>query len=112
MTRRSDKAFGYCDRTGFRYPLNELREQWRNGQPTGLLVGKDVMDIDHEQLRLDEVDASDDISLDNPRPDTSQAESRALTAFDPVGGGITEFGSRTVGLDTYATGGSVTIEVS
>lgn len=112
MSRRSDRAFGFCDRTGFRYDLNDLREQWINGRPSGLLVGKDQIDIDHEQLRLDEVNANDDISLENPRPDTSQEESRAMSAFDPVGGGISEFGSRTVGLDNYATGGNVTIEVS
>ena len=112
MSRKSDRAFGFCDRTGFRYDLEDLREQFVNGHPTGLMVGKDQLDIDHEQWRLDEVEANDDINLDDPRPDTSLEESRALTAFDPVGGGISEFGSRTVGLDNYATGGNVTIEVS
>lgn len=110
--RKSDRAFGFCDRTGFRYDLEDLREQFINGQPSGLMVGKDQLDIDHEQWRLDEIEANDDINLENPRPDASQAESRAMTAFDPVGGGVSEFGSRTVGLDTYAIGGNVTIEVS
>ena len=109
---REKKAFGYCDRTGFRYPLSDLVEQYENDAPTGLLVGKDMVDIDHEQLRLGEVDANDKISLDDPRPDKEIEESRALTAYDPVGGGVTEFGSRTVGLDMSVEVGQVTVEVS
>jgi hypothetical protein len=105
-------AFGYCDLTGFRYDLKDLVDQFENGVPTGLRVGRDMVDIDHEQLRLDEVDASDDQSLKHPRPDTSMEESRYLTAWNPVGGGVTEFGSRTVGLDMTAEVGVVTVEVS
>ena len=81
----SKHAFGFCDRTGFRYPLDELVEQYVNRQPTGLLVGKDMVDIDHEQLRLGEVDANDKQSLDNPRPDRGLAQSRALSSWKPVG---------------------------
>lgn len=78
-------AYGFCDRTGFRYPIDELVEQYENGRPTGLLVGKDMVDKDHEQLRLGEVDASDEQYLQNPRPDTSLVESRALWSWDPIG---------------------------
>jgi hypothetical protein len=74
-----------------------------------LLVGKDVVDIDHEQLRLDEIDATDDISLEDPRPDTSQSESREQWAWNPVGGGITHMGSRTVGLGIDMAAGKVTV---
>lgn len=81
----SKKAFGFCDRTGFRYDLCDLVEQYENGQPTGLLVGKDMVDIDHEQLRLGEIFANDPQTLDNPRPDTSLLQSRGLGSFDPVG---------------------------
>lgn len=109
---REKEAFGFCDRTGFRYPLKDLVEQYKNDAPTGLKVGKDMVDIDHEQLRLGEVDANDKISLDDPRPDKDIAESRALTAFDPVGGGVTEFGSRTVGLEVSAVTGEVTVETT
>ena len=34
-------AFGFCDRTGFRYPLNRLVNEIRNGVPTGFRVGDD-----------------------------------------------------------------------
>ena len=106
------KAFGFCDRTGFRYPIGKLVEQYVNRKPTGLMVGYDVVDKDHPQLRLGDVDANDEQSLKNPRPDIAQEESRILSAWNPVGGGITEFGSRTLGLEMELNIGKVTIEVS
>ena len=84
----SKHAFGFCDRTGFRYPLKDLVPQYENEIPTGLLVGKDMVDIDHEQLQLGEVDANDKQSLDNPRPDQGLAESRAMASWNPVGANI------------------------
>jgi hypothetical protein len=81
----SKHAFGFCDRTGFRYPLKDLVPQYENRKPTGMLVGRDMVDIDHEQLRLGEVNTSDKQSLDNPRPDTSLEESRRLYSWNPVG---------------------------
>ena len=102
-------AYGFSDRSGFRYDLKDLVPQYENLRPNGLLVGKDEVDIDHEQLQLGRVDASDDQTLDDPRPDQDIASSRALGAFDPVGGGVTAFGSRTVGLDVYARVGKVTV---
>jgi len=55
---------------------------------------------------------SDPQALRNPRPDTALEESRILGAFDPVGGGITELGSRTVGLDITGEIGRVTVVTS
>jgi hypothetical protein len=103
------KAYGFCDRTGHRYPLSELVEQWENRKPTGLLVGRDQLDIDHEQLRIGEVKSDDKQSLRNPRPDKELNESRSMWAWNPVGGGVTALGSRTVGLDMSARVGQVTI---
>ena len=102
-------AFGFCDRTGFRYPIDDLVAQYADGIPNGMLVGRDMLDIDHEQLRLGDVDANDKQTLEDPRPDQNLAESRALSAWNPVGGGITEFGSRTVGLDMSVHVGQVTV---
>ena len=107
----SKLAYGFCDRTGFRYPLNELVEQFENRKPTGLLVGRDVVDKDHEQLRLGEVKTDDPKPLKNPRPDPDLKTSRAMSAWNPVGGGVTEFGSRTVGLDMSAEVGRVTVSI-
>ena len=69
-------AFGFCDRTGFRYPLKDLVPQYENRKPTGLLVGKDMVDIDHEQLQLGDVDANDPQTLEDPRPCRSTAATR------------------------------------
>lgn len=104
-------AFGYCDRTGFRYPLKDLVRQWENGRPNGLRVGKDVVDKDHPQLKLGEIDSNDPQSLRDPRPDNGIVESRALWAWNPVGGGVTEAGSRTVGLDMEVKAGRATVSV-
>jgi hypothetical protein len=82
---RQKHAFGFCDRTGKRYPLKDLVEQYENRKPTGLMVGKDMVDIDHEQLQIGDVDASDPQTLENSRPDLSQAESRRLASWNPVG---------------------------
>ena len=84
---QSKLAYGFCDRTGFRYPLSELVPQYVNGKDTGLRVGKDMLDIDHEQLKIGDVDANDKQTLENPRPDQSLAESRAMASWNPVGYG-------------------------
>ena len=47
-----------------------------------------------------------------PRPDKDLTESRSLSAWNPVGGGITALGSRTVGLDMEGVAGRVTVEIS
>ena len=81
---RNKYAFGFCDRTGFRYPLNELVDEYRNGVKTGLRVGRDVADDDHPQNFLGRIRIFDPQSLSSARPDRSLAESRSLFGFDPV----------------------------
>ena len=83
----SKYGFGFCDRTGFRYPIGELVEEYVQGRPTGLRVGKDVADPDHPQNWVGLQGPYDDPRpLENPRPDASLKASRAQFAFDPVGG--------------------------
>ena len=91
-------AFGFCDRTGFRYKLKDLVDQYEAGRPTGLRVGRDVVDQDQPQLELGRVRTGDNNALRNPRPESSLPESRRMSAWDPIGGGVTSLGSRTVGL--------------
>jgi hypothetical protein len=105
-------AFGYCDRTGFRYPKKDLVPQIVNLRKTGLLVGRDVVDPDQPQLQLGRVRTNDPQALRNPRPDQSLDESRRQFAWNPVGGGVTELGSRTVALDISAQVGRVSVEVT
>ena len=78
-------AFGFCDKTGFKYPLKDLVPEYNNGVKTGFLVGRDVVDPDQPQNFLGRLKINDPQSLRNPRPDTSLIESRALYGFDPVG---------------------------
>ena len=81
---RATKAFGFCDRTGFRYPLKDLVYEVSNGKRTGLRVGRDVMDPDHPQNFVGRLKANDPQSLFDPRPDTAQAEANALWGWNPV----------------------------
>jgi hypothetical protein len=98
------RAFGFCDRTGFRYPLSDLVWEVRDGQKTGMRVGRDVVDPDHPQNFLGRVRVVDPQSLRDPRPDTSLAESRGLFGWNPVGDPVTTMvGS--VGAVTVTTGG-------
>jgi len=78
-------AFGFCDKTGFRYPLKDLVYEYKNGTKTGFLVGKDVADPDQPQNFLGRVKIFDPQSLRNPRPDTSIEASRQLIGWNPVG---------------------------
>jgi hypothetical protein len=66
---RGKYAFGFCDRTGFRYSLDQLVDEYQNGVRTGMRVGFDVVDPDHPQNFLGRVRTDDPQSLLNPRPD-------------------------------------------
>ena len=83
-TTRAKYAYGFCDRTGFRYPLNELVDEFKNGVRTGLRVGRDVSDGDHPQNFLGRMRIFDPQSLAHARPDRSLEESRQLFGFSPV----------------------------
>ena len=81
-------AFGFCDRTGFRYKLKNLVPQIKAGRMTGLMVGKNMLDKDQPQNFLGRLGSyGDPEALRDSRPDTSQDVSRRLFAFDPVGSG-------------------------
>ena len=82
---RGKYAFGFCDRTGFRYPLKDLVPEFQNGVKTGFLVGRDVADPDQPQNFLGRLKINDPQSLRNPRPDTALLASRELGGFNPVG---------------------------
>jgi len=75
-------AYGICDRTGFRYKLEDLIFEVQHGVKTGLRVGKDVLDPDQPQNFLGNVNTSDPQSLLNPRPDVNPG--RGLFGWNPV----------------------------
>jgi hypothetical protein len=81
-------AFGFCDRTGFRYKIKDLVPQIKAGRKTGLMVGRNMLDEDQPQNFLGRLgDYADPEALRNARPDIAQDTSRRLFAFNPVGNG-------------------------
>ena len=105
-------AFGFCDRCGFRYDLHDLKPEIVDMTPSGFLVCPECLDQDQPQYQLGRVPVDDPIALENPRPDKAQAASRRLYAFDPIGGGVTSLGSRTVGLTMHGHVGMLKITTS
>jgi hypothetical protein len=83
MAYASNKhAYGICDRTGFRYKLNDLIFEVQNGVKTGFRVGRDVLDPDQPQNFLGRIKINDPQSLLDPRPD--YAPGRGLFGWNPV----------------------------
>ena len=102
-------AFGFCDRTGFRYKLKDLKQEFVGGNKTGFLVGKDVWDKDQGQNFQGRYKFIDAQALPFARPDQNLEESRRMSAFDPVGNGNGGGGGN---LIINGTIGSVTIVTS
>lgn len=98
-------AFGFCERTGFRYPLKDLVEERVAGKRTGRKVGRDMADEDHPQnwMGRKRVHTADPQSLRNARPDPALRASRALWSWNPVG---------VVSMEMRGAVGSVEVEVS
>lgn len=106
-------AYGFCDRCGWRYDLNRLKEQYEAGQPSGLRVCPTCWEKDNPQTELGRFPLGpEQQALYHARPDKDIVETRSYSAFNPVGGGVDEFGSRTVGLDIEVVVGDVTVEVT
>jgi len=75
-------AYGICDRSGFRYKLDDLVYEVQDGRRTGLRVGYDIVDPDQPQNFLGQVNTTDPQSLLNPRPDSSPG--RGLFGWNPI----------------------------
>lgn len=82
MYAKGKHAYGFCDRTGFRYPLKDLVYEYKDGKRTGLRVGRDMVDEDHPQNNLGETRVNDFQSLYDPRPDRTV---ESLWGWNPVG---------------------------
>ena len=65
-------AFGICDRTGFRYPIEDLVYEFTNGKRNGLRVGRDVVDTDHPQNFVGQIKSDDPQSIIDARPDRTE----------------------------------------
>lgn len=75
-------AWGICDRSGFRYKLNDLVYEYQNGVKTGLRVGKDMLDPDHPQNYVGRILTGDPRPLKDPRPDVDPGDT--LFGWNPV----------------------------
>jgi len=106
------KSIAYCDRCSFEYPYNDLKFEIFNQKRTGYRVCDECLDVDQPQLQLGKYATDDPQALLNPRPDRGLTESRRFSAFDPIGGGVTEFGSSTLGLDMFGKVGKLTVTTS
>ena len=90
------KAYGYSDRSGFRYRLRDMRKEWN-----GLKVGPDEYEAKHPQLEPN-YPGPDPTALYEPRPDSrtevsvenllglnpflSTASSASITVIEPSHG--------------------------
>jgi hypothetical protein len=68
-----------------RYRLSDLVSEFRNGQKTGLRVGRDVADPDHHQNFIGRLRVVDPQALRDPRPEQNLAQSRGFFGWNPVG---------------------------
>ena len=90
------KAWGYSDRSGFRYRLREMKTEWN-----GLKVGPDEYEAKHPQLEPNHpgpdptalyqprVDARTEVTVENLlglNPFTSTASSAVITVLEPSHG--------------------------
>ena len=103
-------AFGFCDRTGFRYKLKDLKHEYSAGVRTGLRVGKDVFDKDHPQNFLGRYKISDPQALKDPRP-TGAIAGRGAFGWNPVGDGNLSLPG-TVSMQMSSGVGTVTVTIS
>lgn len=71
-------AYGICDRSGFRYKLNEMRKEWN-----GSLVGRDMWEAKHPQLEPRRK-VSDAQALRQPRPDVAEGPTAQLLPANPI----------------------------
>lgn len=75
MTFASGKiALAVCDICGLECKYLDLREPIRDSQPTGLKVCKDCFDPDHPQYKVGDLNITDAISLEDPRPDKPRSD--------------------------------------
>lgn len=81
---KGKRAFGFCDRCGFRADLSRLYFQPIKGRNTNLKVCNQCLDKDHPQLFLGMFPINDPQALRDPRPDTAQVASEALFGWIDV----------------------------
>jgi hypothetical protein len=72
------KAFGFCDRCGFRCKLSRMKSETVRGLPVNNSVCPACWDKDHPQNFQGMYPVVDAQALESPRPDPSLAASRVI----------------------------------
>tara|TARA_R110000824_G_scaffold40116_3_gene120522 strand:- start:465 stop:791 length:327 start_codon:yes stop_codon:yes gene_type:complete len=97
-------AYGISDRSGFRYRLRDMREEWN-----GLLVGKDEWEAKQPQLNPIRT-RPDPQSLKNPRPEQNVTEQNNIQwGWNPVGYTGDKYGFTSNNLIASGSVGEVTV---
>lgn len=65
------KAFGFCDRCGFRFDLKKLKNEVIKTKQTQIKSCPQCWSMDHPQLQLGMYPVSDPQAIRDPRPDTN-----------------------------------------
>ncbi len=93
------KAFGFCDRCGFRFPLKKLKNEVIKTKRTAIKSCPACWSPDHPQLQLGMYPISDPQAIRDPRPDTNTWYQSGLTATGSYGEGsrVIQWGWNPVG---------------
>jgi hypothetical protein len=78
------KAFGFCERCNFRFPLAKLKPESVRGNPKYNRVCKQCWDKDHPQNFQGMYPVDDPQALRRPAPDPSLAASREIPDNGPT----------------------------
>lgn len=78
MTYRPGKVRAICDRTGFEYPLSELKREW-----TGLMVHKDHWDPRPPEMSAPNI-GPEGVAKPNSRPDNQIDNTPNTTTQDDL----------------------------
>ena len=97
------RAFGYSERSGFRYKLKDMKRTW-----DGLLVGPDQFDPKHPQLMPRPV-PQDPQALRNARPQEKD-DNNFFVVYTNVGDGKLGKELTTFGITSGV--GSVTVSIT
>ena len=97
------KAWGYSDRSGFRYRLREMKKEWN-----GLKVGPDEYEPKHPQLKPSRP-GPDPTALYDPRPN-QDVDKKAFIVYTNIGDGI--IGQTLTSFRATSSLGTVTVSTS
>ena len=96
-------AYGYSDRSGFRYRLREMRKEWN-----GLKVGPDEYEAKHPQLEPNYL-GPDPTALYEPRPN-QDTDLTSFIVYTNAGNGI--IGQKMTPFTATTSLGTVTVSTT